>query len=64
MALMGQIYFTRLFAVGNSGQVSAMGYSQIFSIILGILIGDPFPSILGFAGILLIILSGVYITFF
>jgi drug/metabolite transporter (DMT)-like permease len=65
MALMGQIYVTKSFAVGNSGQVSAMGYSQIvFSIILGILIGDPFPSILGFAGILLIILSGVYIAFF
>ena len=65
MALMGQIYITKAFAVGNSGQVSAMGYSQIvFSIILGILIGDPFPSAWGFAGILLIILSGIYITFF
>jgi drug/metabolite transporter (DMT)-like permease len=65
MALMGQIYITRAFALGNSREVSAMGYSQIvFSIILGILIGDPFPSILGFAGILLIILSGVYIAFF
>jgi drug/metabolite transporter (DMT)-like permease len=64
-ALLGQIYVTKSFAVGNSGQVSAMGYSQIvFSIILGILIGDPFPSILGFTGILLIILSGVYIAFF
>ena len=64
MALMGQIYITKAFAVGNSGQVSAMGYSQIvFSIVLGILIGDPFPSAWGFAGILLIILSGIYIAF-
>lgn len=65
MALIGQIYITKAFAVGHSGQVSAMGYSQIvFSMVLGILIGDPFPNILGFVGILLIILSGIYIAFF
>lgn len=64
MALVAQIYITKAFTLGNSGQVSAIGYSQIiFSIILGILIGDPFPSILGFVGMLLIILSGVYIAF-
>jgi drug/metabolite transporter (DMT)-like permease len=65
MALMGQIYITKSFAVGKSGQVSSMGYSQIvFSIFLGILIGDPLPSTFGFVGILLIISSGIYIAFF
>lgn len=64
MALIGQIYITKAFAVGNSWQVSAMGYSQIvFSIVLGVLIGDPFPSASSFAGILLIILSGVCVAF-
>jgi drug/metabolite transporter (DMT)-like permease len=64
MALMGQIYITKAFAVGQSGQVSAMGYSQIvFSILLGILIGDPFPNAMGLLGIALIVMSGVYIAF-
>jgi drug/metabolite transporter (DMT)-like permease len=64
MALMGQIYITKAFAVGQSGQVSAMGYSQIvFSILLGILIGDPFPNAMGLLGIVLIVMSGVYIAF-
>jgi drug/metabolite transporter (DMT)-like permease len=65
LALMGQIYITKAFSVGNAGQVSAMGYSQIvFSMVLGVIICDPFPRFLGLTGIFLIILSGVYIAFF
>lgn len=64
MALVAQMYITKAFAIGNSGQVSAMGYSQIvISIFFGILIGDPFPSLWGFVGMLLIILSGVFVAF-
>lgn len=65
MALVAQIYITKAFAIGNSGQVSAMGYSQIvISIFFGILIGDPFPNIWGFLGMLFIVLSGVFVAFF
>ena len=64
MALVAQIYLTKAFSIGNSGQVSAMGYSQIvISIFFGILIGDPLPSVWGFVGMLLIVLSGIYIAF-
>lgn len=64
MALVAQMYITKAFAIGNSGQVSAMGYSQIvISIFFGILIGDPLPSVWGFVGMLLIVVSGIYIAF-
>lgn len=65
MALIAQMYITKAFAIGNSGQVSAMGYSQIvISIFFGIIIGDPFPSFLGFLGMLLIVLSGILVALF
>lgn len=65
MALIAQMYITKAFAIGNSGQVSAMGYSQIvISIFFGIIIGDPFPSFWVFLGMLLIVLSGILVAFF
>lgn len=63
-ALVGQIYLTKAFSFGKTGQISAIGYSNIiFSMFFGILLGDPFPSPLSFVGILLIIVCGVVISF-
>ena len=62
-ALLGQILLTKAFTFGNTGEVSAIGYSNIvFSILFGVLLGDPFPNILSILGILLIIICGIYIT--
>lgn len=63
-ALAGQILLTKAFTYGNTGEVSAIGYSNIvFSVIFGILLGDAFPNALSLIGILLIIICGVYISF-
>lgn len=63
-ALVGQILLTKAFTYGNTGEVSAIGYSNIvFSIIFGVILGDAFPNTLSLLGILLIIACGVYISF-
>ena len=63
-ALAGQILLTKAFTYGNTGEVSAIGYSNIvFSVIFGIILGDAFPSRLSMVGIMLIIACGVYISF-
>jgi drug/metabolite transporter (DMT)-like permease len=63
-ALAGQILLTKAFTYGNTGEVSAIGYSNIvFSVIFGIILGDAFPNLLSFLGILLIIACGIYISF-
>jgi drug/metabolite transporter (DMT)-like permease len=63
-ALVGQILLTKAFTYGITGEVSAIGYSNIvFSVIFGVLLGDSFPNALSLLGILLIIACGVYISF-
>jgi drug/metabolite transporter (DMT)-like permease len=63
-ALVGQILLTKAFTYGNTGEVSAIGYSNIvFSVIFGVLLGDSFPNAISLLGILLIIACGVYISF-
>lgn len=62
-ALIGQIFLTKAFTFGNTGEVSAIGYSNIvFSVIFGVILGDAFPSPLSFLGIFLIIGCGIYIS--
>ena len=63
-ALAGQILLTKAFTYGNTGEVSAIGYSNIvFSVIFGVILGDTFPNSLSLLGILLIIACGIYISF-
>lgn len=63
-ALAGQILLTKAFTYGNTGEVSAIGYSNIvFSVIFGVILGDTFPNALSLLGIMLIIACGVYISF-
>ncbi len=63
-ALAGQILLTKAFTYGNTGEVSAIGYSNIvFSVMFGIILGDAFPNAISLLGILLIIACGVYISF-
>jgi len=63
-ALFGQIALTKAFTLGDSGEVSAIGYFNIlFSVWFGVLLGDATPGLTGFLGMVLIILSGVLISF-
>jgi drug/metabolite transporter (DMT)-like permease len=64
-ALLGQIYATRAYGAEKAGIVSAISYSNVvFSIILGIFIGDKFPDAITFIGMIMIIGSGVMISLF
>lgn len=62
-ALAGQYFLTMAFSYGKSGTTAAIGYSNIiFSIAFAVLLGDPFPTFYQLVGILLIILSGIGIS--
>lgn len=62
-ALFGQYFVTKAYGADKAGIVSVFGYANIiFSVFLGLLLGDAFPNIVSWAGICCIILSGVIIS--
>lgn len=62
-ASFGQVYMTKAYGVTRAGIVGATGYSVIvFSLIIGLILGDSLPNILGFVGILAIISGGILIA--
>ncbi len=62
-ATLAQVYMTRAYGATKAGIVGAVSYSNIlFSIILGLFIGDPFPGILTWLGIALIVIAGVTVA--
>lgn len=62
-ALLGQYFVTKAYANDKAGIVSAIGYSNIvFALVIGIMLGDPFPGLRSLIGIMLVIGSGVLIS--
>jgi drug/metabolite transporter (DMT)-like permease len=62
-ALIGQYFVTKAYANDKAGIVSAIGYSNIvFALVIGIILGDPFPGLRSLVGILLVIGSGILIS--
>jgi len=62
-ALFGQYFVTRAYGADKAGVVSAIGYANIiFSVFIGMALGDAFPDWMSSLGILCIILSGVIIS--
>jgi drug/metabolite transporter (DMT)-like permease len=62
-ALFGQYFVTKAYGADNAGIVSVFGYSNIiFSVFIGMALGDAFPGFVSWAGICCIILSGVIIS--
>lgn len=62
-ALFGQYFVTRAYGSDKAGIVSAIGYANIiFSVFIGMLLGDSFPDIISWTGIFCIITSGVLIS--
>lgn len=58
-----QIYMTKAYSFAKAGIIGTISYSNIvFSIILGLILGDAFPSISIVFGILLIVLSGFLVS--
>jgi len=62
-ALIGQIYLTKAFTHERTGIIAAAGYSNIvFSVLFGVILLDPIPSLITFSGIGLVILCGVLLA--
>lgn len=62
-ALFGQFFVTKAYGADKAGIVSVFGYANIiFSVFLGLLLGDSFPDSLSLTGILFIIGSGIMIS--
>lgn len=62
-ALFGQYFVTRAYAIDKAGIVSAISYANIvFSVFIGMMLGDSFPDIVSLAGICCIIGSGIIIS--
>lgn len=58
-----QIYMTKAYSYAKAGIIGTISYSNIaFSIVLGLFLGDSFPSSLIIFGILLIIFSGLLVS--
>ena len=62
-ALFGQYFVTRAYGSDKAGIVSVFGYANIiYSVFIGMLLGDAFPDWFSWAGIFCIITSGVIIS--
>lgn len=62
-ALLGQYFVTRSYGSDKAGIVSVFGYANIiYSVFIGIMLGDSFPDWFSWAGIFCIIGSGVIIA--
>jgi drug/metabolite transporter (DMT)-like permease len=63
-ATISQYNMTKAYSLAKGGIVGTIGYTNIiFSIFLGMLLGDAFPSLYIVIGIILVILSGILVTY-
>ena len=63
-ALFGQYFVTKAYGADKAGVVSAIGYANIiFSVFIGMALGDRFPDLMSLTGMLCIISSGLLISF-
>jgi len=63
VATFAQIYMTKAYSSAKAGIIGTISYSNIvFSIILGIILGDSFPDIWILLGIMLIVISGLLVS--
>lgn len=64
-ALFGQYFVTKAYGSDKAGIVSSIGYANIiFSVFIGMALGDAFPDAMSLSGIFCIIFSGVIISLF
>ena len=62
-ATISQLLMTKAYGETKAGIVGAVSYSNIvFSIIVGMLLGDSFPDIVTISGIILIIVAGIVVV--
>lgn len=62
-ASLGQVYMTKAYGTTRAGIIGAAGYSVIlFSIVIGLILGDDLPNIIAIIGIGAIIAGGIMIA--
>lgn len=62
-ATLSQLFMTKAYSLAAGGIVGTISYTNIiFSIIIGMLLGDSFPNMMVITGILFIVLSGILVT--
>lgn len=62
-ALFGQYFVTKAYGADKAGIVSSIGYANIvFSVFIGMALGDAFPDWMSLSGIICIISSGIIIS--
>lgn len=62
-ALFGQYFVTRAYGADKAGIVSAVSYANIvFSVFIGMMLGDAFPDGMSLSGICCIIISGIIVS--
>jgi len=62
-ATISQLLMTKAYGLTKAGIVGAVSYTNIiFSIAVGMMLGDAIPSLITWAGILLIVLSGLMVA--
>jgi len=63
VATFAQIYMTKAYSCAKAGIIGTISYSNIaFSIILGVILGDSFPTTWIILGIILIVISGLLVS--
>lgn len=62
-ATLAQVYMTRAYGESQAGIVGAVSYANIvFSILIGMMLGDAFPETFTLLGIILIVVSGLLVA--
>ena len=62
-ATVAQIYMTKAYGATKAGIVGAVSYANIlFSLIIGVMLGDALPDFLGAFGIILVIVGGILVA--
>jgi len=62
-ATLAQLYMTKAYGASQAGVVGAVSYTNIvFSIGVGLLLGDALPDFITLFGIILIIISGILVV--
>lgn len=62
-ATLAQIYMTKAYAVSKTGIVGAVSYANIlFSMFIGVILGDALPDFWGAFGIFLVIVGGILVA--
>jgi len=63
LATLSQTLMTRAYGGTRAGIVGAVSYSNVlFSMVIGLVLGDAFPNLLGLFGIMLVIFGGILVA--